>query len=96
MKRSLDGSLWSLCTLGSLYFITLKKSTLITSAMELQEVGWPDLLAAVILMLWMRSLVERSLNTLASSRVGWWYRESAMVVRRLKRGEVGGRGGRDR
>ena len=72
MKRSLAGSRCSLCTLGSLYFITLKKSTLITSAMELQEVGWPDLLAAVILMLWIRSLVERSLSTLASSMVGWW------------------------
>ena len=43
IKRSLAGSRCSLCTLGSLYFITLKKSTLITSAMELPA----DLLSIV-------------------------------------------------
>ena len=59
-------------TRGSLYFITRKKRTDISSAMELQEVGWPDLLAEVICTEWMRSLVAMSLSTVDSSMVGWW------------------------
>ena len=69
-----------MCTFGSLYFITLKKRTDMSSAMELQEVGWPDLLAKVIRTEWMRSLVARSRRTDTSSTVGWWYKFSPDIT----------------
>ena len=36
----------------TLYFMTLKNKTDMTSAIEEQEVGWPDLLAVVIFTEW--------------------------------------------
>ena len=72
MNLSSAGSLCCLVTRGSLYLITLKNRTDMSSAMELQEVGCPDLLAAVICTEWILSLVARSLSTVTWSWDGHW------------------------
>ena len=51
-----------------------------SSAIELQEVGWPDLLSLVILTLWILSLVAMSRSAWTWSWDGPWYKSSEDIL----------------
>ena len=69
----------------------LKKRTDMSSAIELQEVGWPDLLAWIILTQWTLNLVAMSLRTVTWSMLGHWYSSWSpdMLCKELDNDDVG-------